>query len=263
MARVIGIVSGKGGVGKTTLVVNLGASLASIYGKKVTIVDLNLTTSHLGSCLGMHYCPANIAKVLRGEAPLEDALFTHEPSKMRVLPGSMRLSDLQGIDFAKLKPLLKTVSNWNDFVLVDAGPGLGIEAVAALKYSEELLYVTTPFVPAVMDIVRCEEVARQFSAKTIGIVSNMADEEEHQLSPREITQLTGLEVISQIPRDSAVSKSLAAETPLVLYDRHAPAAQAMIALAAKIAGLPSEATEPGIFHKISRHLKKAARNALR
>ncbi len=263
MARIICIASGKGGVGKTTMVVNLGAALAGIYHKKTTIVDLNLTTSHLGGALGMHYCPANIAKVLRGESPLEDALFAHDPSHMRVLPGSLRLSDLQGVDFSKLKPLLKTVSNWNDFVLVDAGPGLGIEAMAAMKYSEEILYVTTPFVPAVMDVVRCEEAAKNFSAKTLGVAVNMVDEEEHQLTRREIGQLANLPVVSEIPRDSAVSKSLAAETPLVLYDERSPAAQEFIRLAAKIAGLAPATKEHGILHKISHHLKKRVRAALK
>ncbi len=263
MARIIGIASGKGGVGKTTVVLNLGAALSRIYKRKVTIVDLNLTTSHLGSALGMHYCPENIAKVLRGEAVLEDALYKHEQSGMNVLPGSMKLSDLEGINFTRLKPLLKTLYNWNDFVLVDAGPGLGIEAMAALKYSQEILYVTTPFVPAVMDVVRCEEAAKQFSPRALGIAINMADEEEHQLSPREVEHLTALPVLSQIPRDPNVSKSLAAETPLVLYDEAAPASIAIIELAAKLAGEKFQKKEHGILHKISRHVKKAVRAALR
>ena len=64
MTRIIGVVSGKGGVGKTTLVANLGAALASLYKKDVIVVDCNVTTSHLGLYLGMYYYPISLNKVL-------------------------------------------------------------------------------------------------------------------------------------------------------------------------------------------------------
>ncbi len=261
--RTIGVVSGKGGVGKTTLVVNLGAALSHKFKKRVCIVDLNLTTSHLGGALGMHYCPANIAKVLKGEAELSDAVFKHEESGMKIVPGSMKLSDLQGIGFYRLKPALKTLANSHDFVLVDAGPGLGLEAMAALKYSEELLYVTTPFVPAVMDLVRCEEAAKQFGHPILGIALNMVDEEEHQLSVHEVERLTGIKVIAIIPRDAAVSKSLASETPLVLQDEHAPASDAVFHLAAKLCGEKYSTPSKGIMHHLKHHMRRAAKRALR
>jgi septum site-determining protein MinD len=75
MTRIIGIVSGKGGVGKTTIVANLGAALASFYKKRVIIVDCNVTTSHLGLYLGMYYHPVSLNQVLRGEASMDDAIY--------------------------------------------------------------------------------------------------------------------------------------------------------------------------------------------
>lgn len=68
--RVIGIVSGKGGVGKTTLVANLGLSLVK-FGKSVTAVDCNVTTSHLGFNFGLHYYPKTLNNILKKKQKLQ------------------------------------------------------------------------------------------------------------------------------------------------------------------------------------------------
>ncbi|MFH0961922.1 MAG: AAA family ATPase, partial [archaeon] len=83
--RVIGIISGKGGVGKTTLVSNLGAVLAEEFKKDVVVLDCNFTTSHLGLYLGLYQTPITLNTVLQGKAELEDAIYTHR-SGMKVIP---------------------------------------------------------------------------------------------------------------------------------------------------------------------------------
>ena len=70
MTRVIGVISGKGGVGKTTVVANLGAIFAQKYKKDVVIVDCNVSTSHLGLYLGMYYTPITLKQVLKGDAEI-------------------------------------------------------------------------------------------------------------------------------------------------------------------------------------------------
>lgn len=80
MTRIIGVISGKGGVGKTTVVANLGVILASEFKKDVIIVDCNISTSHLALYLGMYYCPITLNQVLKGEAKIEDAMYEYHVS---------------------------------------------------------------------------------------------------------------------------------------------------------------------------------------
>jgi septum site-determining protein MinD len=154
MKRRIGVISGKGGVGKTTVVANLGAALAKKFGKDVTIVDCNLTTSHLSLSLGMYYCPVTLNHLLRGETNVKDAIYNH-PSGMKIIPASIRLEELVGTDSTKLKKVVDKIHNKTDIVILDSSPGLGKEAISAIEASKEIIFVTNPNLPAVTDVIKC------------------------------------------------------------------------------------------------------------
>ena len=215
MSKIIGIVSGKGGVGKTTLTINLGSVLAQQFKKNVTVIDCNVTTSHLGLYLGMYYSPVTLNKVLRGESKIEDAIYEHF-SGMKVIPASLSLSELDGIDITQIRSSIENILEKNDVILLDSAPGMGREALAALRAADGVIFVTTPYVPSVMDIVRCQEVVNELGIKSVGIVLNMVNKEKYEMSTDEIEQLTKLPVIASIPYDKNVNKSLAAKIPAAL-----------------------------------------------
>ena len=235
MVRIIGIVSGKGGVGKTTVSLNLGAILAKQHKKNVTLVDCNVTTSHLSLYLGMYYCPVTLNKVLRGENFIEDSLQQHF-SGMKIIPASLSLSDLEGIDITELRNSLKGIFDKNDIIILDGSPGLGREAMATIKASDELLYVTNPYIPFIMDIIRCQEVARESGIKQLGIVLNMVHKKKHEITRGEIEELTKLPVISTIPFDTNIHKSLALKMPIALYKPNTAASKEMFRLASFLIG---------------------------
>jgi len=235
MVRVIGIVSGKGGVGKTTIGLNLGAALAHHFKKNVTIVDCNVTTSHLGLYLGMYYCPITLNKVLRGEYTAEEAV-QHHHTGLKIIPASLSLSDLEGIDITEIRNSIKSIFDKNDIILLDGSPGLGREAIATLKASDEILYVTSPFIPFAMDIVRNQEIVNEIGVKPIGIVLNMVHNKKHEMNTKEIEELTRLPVIAKIPFDMNVHKSLALKTPVVTFKPNTIASKEIIRLASHIIG---------------------------
>ncbi|MBI5225349.1 AAA family ATPase [Candidatus Micrarchaeota archaeon] len=237
VGRIIGFISGKGGVGKTTLTINLGASLASHFKKKVVILDCNLTTSHLGITLGIHHAPITINHVLRGEALLEDAIYAHN-SGMHVIPASLRMQEMTGVDLIKTKPIAKVLAKTYDFVLLDCGPGVGREALASLNSSEEILFIATPTLPSVMDVLRYVEYLQNSDKKKLGLVLNMIQRGESQMSSSQVEKITNLPVISKIPRDSFIPQAQAAEVPAVLAFPESKAVKQIMNLSRHIAGLP-------------------------
>ncbi len=236
MTRVIGIVSGKGGVGKTTVAVNLGAALASRYRKDVVLVDCNITTSHLGMYMGMYYYPISLNNVLSGDVNIEKAVYDYSVPGLKIIPASLSLDDLSGVNMEELKRSVKDLFGSADIILLDAAPGFGKEAIEVIKASDEIIYVMTPFVPSLMDVVKCHHLAEQLGVKSLGIVMSMVGEGRHELSAYEVEQLTELPVISRVPRDKSVLRSLANKVSVIDLYPKSKAGREFMRLAANIAG---------------------------
>ena len=105
MTKVITITSGKGGVGKSTTAINIGAAL-NFFGKEVIIVDANLTTPNVGLHLGAPIVPVSLNHVLLGKAEIADAIYEHE-SGTRIIPSSLSVRELRRINHGKLKEVKK------------------------------------------------------------------------------------------------------------------------------------------------------------
>jgi septum site-determining protein MinD len=233
MARIIGIVSGKGGVGKTTLAINLGTVLSKFFNKRVTIVDCNITTSHLGLYLGMYYFPVTLNKVLKGEYDIESAVYDYF-SNLKIVPASVSISELEGVDISLLRESLKPLEDKNDIILLDGSPGLGREAMTCLKACDEVLYVTSPYVPALIDIVKYQEVVSELGLNPIGIVLNAVDKARYEMNAREVEELVRLPVLASIPYDKNVKRALAEKIPVVLLNKNSPASREIIKFAGKL-----------------------------
>lgn len=246
MTRIIAVISGKGGVGKTTICTNLGAVLSTYFKKNVIVVDANITTSHLSLSLGMYYHPISLNHVLKGKVKIEDALYEHF-SGMKVLPASLSVEDLKGVDILKLRKKLQEVFGKSDFVFLDSAPGLGREAIASLEACNEVLFVGTPHVPSVTDIIRTKKIADELGVKIIGTIMNMVTGEYFELKKEEVEALTETEVIGIIPFDKKVLKSLAVKVPVALLYPNAKVSREIKKIAMRILGLPVK--EETIFDK--------------
>jgi septum site-determining protein MinD len=250
MTRIISILSGKGGVGKTTVVINLATALVSKFNKDVIIVDCNVTASHLGLYLGMYYCPITLNEVLKEEAKITDAIYDHH-TQVKIIPSSLRLTDLKGVDITKLKDLVKELSGV-DFILLDSAPGLGREALSAVQASNEAIFVTTPYIPSTIDVIRCNEMVKKLEIGSLGIVLNMVGNEKHELNEKEIERLAELPVLASIPLDKNIPKSLASREPLIVYEPNSSASRGFMRLSARLIG---EKYEIGFLEKLKRFLK--------
>ena len=214
--RVISVVSGKGGVGKTTLVSNLGIVLASTYNKKVILIDCNITTPHLGLYMGIHNHSITLNDLVKEESDVSEAVYTH-PSGAKIIPSSLSLKDLDGLDMTKLKTIIDRIKKEysdTDFIILDCAPGFGREAIAGMRSCDEVIYVTTPYFPVVVDIVKCVRIADDLDLKNIGLLVNMKKNNKHELTISEIENITELPVIASISLHNDIFKSLHNRIPI-------------------------------------------------
>ncbi len=207
--------SGKGGVGKTTLVSNLSFALTEL-GKDVTAVDTNITTPHLGLHLGFHSTPKTLHDFLRGGAKVRDVVYNH-PFGFKIVPASLSVNDLVGVDGNKLQNLTMNLIGSTDFILLDSAPSLGKEAMLSMNASDEIILLTNPNLPAVLDILKVSKVAERMNKVILGVVVNRATGRKDELSSKEIEEIVRQPVLATIPEDENVQKSLAARTSVVDY----------------------------------------------
>lgn len=251
MTRVISILGGKGGVGKTTLIANLAYALTEL-GKEVIVMDANLTTPNLGLHLGLHLAPNTLHNVLKGETSLKDAIYPH-PDGFKILPASMNVNDLTGVDIGKLPEVTLNLIGKADFVIIDCAAGLGREAIGTINASEEVILITNPDLPSVADALKTLKVAQAMGKKVLGIVVNRVGRKWYELPKWEIEEIIGLPVIAEIPEDVNIPKAITLRRPLVGLNPFSPAAIEIRRLAHFLAGLPFE--EPKKAGIIERFIK--------
>jgi len=212
--RVIGVISGKGGAGKTIVSINLAAALQKYYGKKVLLIDTNPTTSHIGLYLGMYSTPNTLNDVLRKNMPLKNAIYEHT-SGIHVIPTSLKMDDLKNVSFDSLQKKLKQLEGEYDYIILDSAPGFGKEALITLKTADEILMVTNPLAHTVTDAIRANEMAKKFNLNTLGIAVNMVRKQGYELKKNEIESIVGVPVHAMIPFDNVVMESVNKKQPVV------------------------------------------------
>lgn len=236
MVRIIDVCSGKGGVGKTTVASNLGLVLQTLN-RKVAVIDFNFTTSHLGLCFNSYSQPVTMNNVMRNEASIQEAAYTHS-SGLKIVMSSLRLEDIVSADASDLKKKIIQAFSDYDFVLLDSAPGLGREAILAMEASDEALYVANPSLPSIIDIAKCNQVASiKNMAKPVGILVNRVKKRGYELNVMEISQFTGLPVVGIVPEDENVLESTNKETPIIIYKKSSKASRAFFKIAARLAGV--------------------------
>jgi cell division ATPase MinD len=230
----IGVISGKGGVGKTTLVANLASSLTGL-GYEVTVVDANLTTPHLGLQIGLSLAPITLHDVLKGKEDVFKAVYYH-PFGFKFIAGGLSLESLSGVDIEKLVDVVNTLSRGSDFTFLDSAPGFGKEATTALQAVEEVLIVTNPELQAVVDALKAKKLAESLNKRVLGVVLNRVKKSSYQLKKDEVESMLECPVLAQIPEDENVPKAIALKLPVVEFSPKSPAAIEILKLSYYLAG---------------------------
>ena len=233
VTKIVACMSGKGGVGKTTIVANLGIALART-GKKVVAIDTNVTTPNLGLHLGIPFYPITLHDVLKGSAKISQATYEHE-SGLKVIPAGLSLRDLSGADPRNLPNVLLELLGDADVILLDVAAGLGREALSAIEAADELILITNPEVTAVTDALKAAKLAQQLGTNLKGVVINRFTGRKHEMKVDDVLSMIGnYNLLAVIPEDINVQKAIANRTPVIQHSPRSTASKEIHWLASKI-----------------------------
>lgn len=205
ISKKIGIISGKGGVGKTTSSINLGAAM-NYFGKSVVVIDANITTPNVGVYLGVPILPVTLHDVLRGKKQMHEAIFLHK-SGTKFITASISLQDLKRVDPKKLAKSMKQLEGSCEHILVDSAAGLGKEAIAAIKAVDDIILVTNPEMAAVTDALKTARLCKEFGKKIVGVVVNKTNVKNKDMPLKDIEEMLEAPIIGCVPEDRAVKES--------------------------------------------------------
>jgi septum site-determining protein MinD len=229
---VYAIASGKGGVGKTTTAINLGAMLAD-RGHSVVVVDTDLGMANLADFLDFEIETPTLHEVLAGEADFEDAI-SRAPGGIEVLPSATDIEAFVKSDPANLQRVVASLREEYDYVLLDTGAGVSYDTLVPLSLADGVLLVATPDVASVRDTAKTGELAERVESDVRGAV--LTQRSSDVLNADDVEKTLGAEVLGVVPQDEAVPMGIDAGRPLAAFAPNAPAGQAYRDLAAVLTG---------------------------
>lgn len=240
--RTIAVTSGKGGVGKSNVALNL-AIMLSAGGNRVALVDADLGLANLDVLIDMDI-RSNLSHVISGGKRLEDVIVDL-PCGVQFVPGASglaRIAHLSEFQRAQLLRELSTLESDNDFIIVDTGAGIGPEVLHFAASADSVLVVTTPEPPAITDAYAMIKVLSQMQYRgTISVLVNFAkDRHDGRDTFARISSVArkflGVKVYDGgfILADEKVSQAVRTREPFVLAYPKCDAAKCLAAVATKL-----------------------------
>jgi len=220
MGKILGVLSIKGGVGKTTTAIALGDAISG-FGKKVLLVDANFSMPNLGLHLKVIDPEKTLHSVLNRTSNMKDAIQKLE--NFDILPSSIFTTiEINPFD---LRTKLRGLKNKYDFIIIDSSPALNEETLAAMLASDELFIVTTPDHPTLSATLKAAKLANQRKVQINGLILNKVHNRNFELSIDDIEKTAEIPVMAVIPYDVNALKSLSEFKPLT---SHKPKSKASI-----------------------------------
>lgn len=217
--RIISVVSGKGGVGKSTIAVNV-ASLLSRSGAPTLLIDADVYNPCVFFHLGLAPQSAGLQELLDGIATLDEVLPIHPASGLRCISSSMQ--SYRDVKTDNLGKLLQGLDY--EYIFIDCPPGFSRLIEKAVEHSTDVFVMMTPDMPsctAALKLVsfikaKCKE--KGLSPPQFTFFLNRVGGAPYEIHPREVETIFKTRLGAIIPEDESVPRSIAAKTPLVLMN---------------------------------------------
>jgi pilus assembly protein CpaE len=245
---VCSLASNVGGVGVTSLVVNLAFTLLNGFKKRVALIDLHLQTGGLAVALDLEV-RRSIMDICDPDKPLDsmtlESALTKHPSGLYLLAAPRRIEDSELVPEQTIADVLNLMRQLFDFVLVDCGSYMDGKVVTAWERSDHLFYVLDQSVGAVRCAGRFVALLGRLGLPRVEpafILNKYAP--DHVISEEQIIQSLGAPIYVKLPRDAgALERAQLSSKDLWQVGPGSPLARAVRELAAKLAS-EDEASEP-------------------
>ena len=244
--KVVAVTSGKGGVGKTNVSVNLAVSL-SRKGHNVVLMDADLGLANVDVMLGLH-SKYNISHVLNGEKTLDEILLAG-PAGMRIIPatsGVKRLAELTPVENAGLIRAFGEMEYPVDIMLVDVAAGISDSVVSFGRAAHEVVVVVCDEPSSITDAYALIKVlSRDYNVERFHVLSNMVESEAHgrilfkklSLVAERFLDVT-LDYLGTVPFDQALRKAIQKQNAVCELDPSSISAKAFRRIAAGVERWP-------------------------
>ena len=240
MGELIGVLSGKGGTGKTSVCAGVASALA-LQGEKVLCIDCDIGLRNLDISLGMSDLGGlSFWDVCRGDYPL--SMATHHPryDTLHFLTAPMNCP-ASAIDPMAFSRMLEQAREEYDYVFMDAPAGIEDGFLLAARFADRIFVVTGPDPASVRDACRAGEVLELMGKHNIRLIVNRINKKiaaSMRLTVDDIMDHAGLPLLGVVPEDPHVTLAAAFKKDLLSYTRK-EAAAACCRIARRIQGYPT------------------------
>jgi flagellar biosynthesis protein FlhG len=226
--RVVAVTSGKGGVGKTNVSVNLGIALAQ-EGKEVMLMDADFGLANVDVMLGLH--PAyNLSHVINGDRTLEEVIVSG-PSGLRVVPASSGVKKMAELDVTQHAGVIRAFSELShelDVLIIDTAAGISESVVSYARAAQEVVVVVCDEPASITDAYAMIKLLnRDYGINRFRILANMVlSAQEGRTLFQKLTAVTdryldiAMDFMGAIPYDDYLKKAVQRQRAVVdVYPR--------------------------------------------
>jgi len=257
--RAIAVASGKGGVGKTSLSVNLALCLAK-KGVKVTLFDADLGLANAEVMLGL-VPPYSLYEVLYGDKTVEE-VTVQGPLGINIISGGSGFLEMANLDHNRRQRLLTMLNQFSgreDIILIDTGAGINKNVLGFVGAAGEVIIVVTPDPTSLTDAYALIKVLANFKvhSEVCLVVNRASDKREAERTLSRIQAVTGrfLEIkinsLGWIPEDRLVAQAIKRQQPFFLTSPDSPASRSLDVIAdLLLEGKYSPAASGGFWSKL-------------
>jgi pilus assembly protein CpaE len=242
LGRVVTVFSPKGGVGKTTLAVNLALALTEGGARKVCLVDLDLAFGDVA--ITMQLFPTHsIEQAVGSEDALDlsmvDGLLTRHQDSLMVLAAPPHPDVRERVTPVLVSRIIRTLREGFDYVVVDTAPSFDDQVLTALDETDECVIVATLDVPTLKNVKVALETLEMLDIASghRHLLLNRADDAVG-IGADKVEAILGMPVTTQVATSVDIAASTNAGTPIVVNDPRHPSSQAIRALASALTGEP-------------------------
>lgn len=251
--RVIAVTSGKGGVGKTNLSVNIGIALAQ-KGQRVVLLDADMGLANVDILLGM-YPKFNLSHVLSGDKTLAEIML-EGPAGLKVIPGAsgiQKMAELSTIEQAAVIRAFSEIDQDLDVLIVDTAAGISASVVNFARACQEIIVVVCDEPTSLTDAYAFIKLLnRDYGLSHFHVIANMVQSvQQGQALFQKLTKVTDhyLDVTLQfegvVPHDEYLRKSVQKQSPVVVAFPGSKASLAMKTIAGRIENWPLKSQAGG------------------